>query len=355
MGMPATVSSAPSILRVGTDPDFVGTISEAARLAFPGTTVSACPTVDDALKVPADGVELIALCEPTAESVAKACAALDASRLPRWAVVVFAAAVNNIAGDSCTTVAREEWNVPQVARALRAAIGRRCLRRENTRLRGDLTTLGFRIAHDLRTPLGGVVTTTEMLKEILAEDAPDKAPLTQPILDSAEGLVRLIERVSFVTKATASVEPPARFSMMTPFWNAFQTLEAQIIRSGATLIEPKDWPMVRGHSNWLEVVWRNLLANAVEHGGRGMRIRAGWTAAGDENRFWVQDNGSVLPEKRATLFFPFHRLHESAAPRGLGLSMVQRLVELDGGKCGFEPLPEGGSVFFFTLPADAGA
>ena len=43
-------------------------------------------------------------------------------------------------------------------------------------------------------------------------------------------------------------------------------------------------------------------------------------------------------------------LHEPDAAHGLGLSIVQRLMELQGGHCGYEPRLEGGSRFYFTLP-----
>jgi signal transduction histidine kinase len=46
---------------------------------------------------------------------------------------------------------------------------------------GEMLTFGTRIRHDLRTPLGSVLTTAEMLREILGEDAPQDVPLIQPI------------------------------------------------------------------------------------------------------------------------------------------------------------------------------
>jgi light-regulated signal transduction histidine kinase (bacteriophytochrome) len=43
-------------------------------------------------------------------------------------------------------------------------------------------------------------------------------------------------------------------------------------------------------------------------------------------------------------------LSEAHACQGLGLVIVQRLMELPGGSCGFERRLEGGSSFYFTLP-----
>jgi signal transduction histidine kinase len=50
------------------------------------------------------------------------------------------------------------------------------------------------------------------------------------------------------------------------------------------------------------------------------------------------------------LFTPFHRLAEAGSMRGFGLSVVQRLTELLGGKYGYEPREGGGARFYFTLP-----
>jgi signal transduction histidine kinase len=70
-------------------------------------------------------------------------------------------------------------------------------------------------------------------------------------------------------------------------------------------------------------------------------------------RFWVRDNGfGLTPEEQERLFTPFERLHQVRAEgHGLGLSIVQRIVEKLGGQVGVESTVGQGSVFFFTLPS----
>jgi|GEM_PF-841338 Signal transduction histidine kinase len=351
----STASLISPVLRVGHDPEFAAVAAQAAQLAFPGVAVQAVASLDDAPAAGDRGEELLLLCNPDAETLERAQKTVDAGGLPRWAIVIFGAPPAIAGAEAAEVIAREDWRADLVERVLRCVLAQHRLRRENARLRGDMGTFGFRVAHDLRTPLGGIVTTTEMLREVLAEDAPQDVALTQPILDSTDGLVKLIERMSFVAKSAVSQEPARRFKMSHAFWAAFQRIEHALMKAGATLEQPKDWPEVVGHQAWMEVVWTNLLRNALQHGGAGVKIEAGWAASDGGWRFWLKDNGKVAPEKRGMLFHPFHRLHEMGAPRGLGLPIVRRLVELDGGRCGYADVPGGGSEFYFVLPSGAEA
>ena len=98
----------------------------------------------------------------------------------------------------------------------------------------------------------------------------------------------------------------------------------------------------------------NLLANALEHGKDEVRIELGFTALDKEIRFWISDHGEGVPaDKLHNLFQPFHLLHRTDARKGLGLSIVRRLVELQDGQCGYVPLSSGGSTFYFTLPSES--
>lgn len=339
----------PSILRVGADPTFATVVAQAAWLVSPQATVVDHPDLSAALAgEPTAAPQLLALCDPEPAALVRARTATDADGLPRWAVVVFGT-VASFPGAEPPLV-RAEWHAAQVAHAFWSALAQHRLRRENAQLRGEVAAFGVRVSHDLRTPLGAVLTTAEMVREVLADHSPRDAALLQPVIDSAGELSRLIERVSLLAKTIAAREPPRPLDMGTAFWDAYQQIESQLFKTGASLTQPSTWPTVTGRPAALETVWRNLLANAIQHGGRSVKIEAGWERAGGDLRFWLRDSGSVAPEKRPLLFFPFHRLHEPGAPRGLGLPIVRRLVELHGGRCGYEASSSaGGSIFYFTI------
>ena len=100
-------------------------------------------------------------------------------------------------------------------------------------------------------------------------------------------------------------------------------------------------------------VWVNLLSNAVKYGGDPLEVELGSTPQPDGTmQFWVRDNGPGLTvQEQARLFTPFEQLGRTGAGgHGLGLSIVQRIVEKLGGAVGVESELGQGSRFHFSLP-----
>jgi signal transduction histidine kinase len=134
------------------------------------------------------------------------------------------------------------------------------------------------------------------------------------------------------------------------------------------------WPTAMGHGPWVEEVWVNYISNALKYGGRPPRVELGFdtstaglgspqlqsssgaTTLSGKIRFWVRDNGPGLPpEAQAQLFTPFPRLERDRAEgHGLGLSIVQRIVDKLGGQVGVESKVGQGSTFTFTLTSMSG-
>jgi len=339
-------------LLVGLDAPTRAIARSAAGSVFSQVTIREFNTLEKALKseATASGGELLVLANPDNDSIAKVIEATDATGLRRWALV-FLGAATGVKG--AETVSPQECNEQLLARAFRSAVTQHQLLRENERIQGDLRTLAYRITHDLRTPLGGILSGGEALKEILAERDPSSVPLTKSLFDSADELAKLIARVSSLLKASVNSTVKKPVAMGEIIWSVLQRHERQLLKQGAVVTQPDSWPEVEAVATWLEVVWVNLMNNALQHGKAAAQIELGWSQNEQGFRFWISDNGDgIPPEQIEDLFQPFHLLHRSNAKKGLGLSIVQRLLELQGGQCGYEPSSSGGSVFYFTLPAE---
>jgi signal transduction histidine kinase len=322
---------------------------EAAQHAFPGKKITRLANLEAAVQgEPANSSQLLVLADANAAAVAGATQANDAGGLPRWAVVV----LGRQSPEFADTVPPADWNPPLLARAFRSALLQHELLCENLRLRGDLKTVARRVTHDLRTPLGCIQTTSFLLKDLDAASLNEMAGVIQ---QSSVEIAQLIDRVSFVLRASADPSTPGPVGMGALVAGVLRQLEGEIKAAGAVVTQPPSWPTVTGVAPWLQVIWWNLLSNAVRYGGPAARIRLAWKTDSSGWRFSVTDRGpGVAPDRVAGLFSAFDQLHGMQTP-GLGLSLTHRLVTLQKGTCGYETASKGGASFYFTLPATEAA
>lgn len=320
--------------------------------AFKGVHVVEAESVDEVLlKTPPLDREFMVLIEPTMPEIELAVKSGIEEGLARWPVVSLSSAVHST---GIEVIPAEDWHGPLLSQVFRAAVQKDELVRENARLRGDLWTMARRISHDLRTPLSGIFTTAELLKEILSEQSEEDAALTEPLVDSTQAVLKLIERVNQLTRATLETKVKEPVDMEQIAWAGRQGAERTAMKQAVQIKEPASWPSAQGVPAWLEVIWENLIMNAVTYAGKGKTVEIQWRDLANEVEFSVVDNGAGVPAaKIPNLFTPFEKLHQSHSVRGLGLSIVRRLVELQGGRCGYETAEGGGARFYFTLPKDS--
>lgn len=338
------------VLLVGLDDVAQAAAAKAVRAAFPAAVTTIVANTDEALKAGAPGgAELVIVAASDQNGVTRALTTLDEDGLPRWAVAIWGATEAEAPAESVPLASSASTET--TAASLQLALRMLRLRRESARLRGDMQTVASRVNHDLRTPLSPIYTSCEVLRLTLGPELPTHAPVLQSITNSVDELTAMIDRVSFVLKASVNPKPKAAVLMADVVFNTTGRLESRILGAKANMIQAKAWPEVKGVSVWIETMWYQLIANALQFGGAAPRFELGWDETAEEYRFWVRNDGKeVPPEKRVKFFQPFHQLHQTTASRGLGLSIVRRLADLQGGRCGYEALGADGSRFYFTLP-----
>lgn len=103
---------------------------------------------------------------------------------------------------------------------------------------------------------------------------------------------------------------------------------------------------VQGQAEWLRVLVRNLVDNAVRYTPPGGRLRVEVGRAGGHPRIAVADSGPGIPaEQREAVLRRFHRLGHSEQPgSGLGLSIVVRIAELHGARLSLESAADLGGL-----------
>jgi signal transduction histidine kinase len=218
----------------------------------------------------------------------------------------------------------------------------------------ELDAFAHTVAHDLKSPLSSIMGYADLLAEV------GEAMPKEELKENAELIVRGARKMSDIVenllllagvrKGQVELRPIDMASVVS---EARGRLARMIEDHKAEIILPEAWPVALGYGPWVEEVWANYLSNAIKYGGRPPRLELGATAGDDKAvRFWVRDNGpGISPENLSRLFMPFARIHQRQTEgHGLGLSIVQRIVEKLGGQVGVESELGRGSVFSFTLP-----
>lgn len=327
-----------SVISLGPASAFPPALGEAVHAAFPDAVATAVPDVAAAVAGPSSsGLEFLLIAPGEASGGTRPEDLLDTESLPRWAVLRF--------GGQDAALPVDGWSRAQLVPLLQEAAARHALSRDNARLRGELLTMARRVSHDLRTPLGGIIATADML----AETVPTASAAIKPVFTSTDEITKIIARTSFLLKAIAQPLPRKSLGMAAIVEETLLRLDRPIRQKQAAIHQPSSWPEVDGVAPWLELIWWNLLQNALQHTGPSPVISLGWEKETDHHRFWIRDSGpGITGTSPADVFSPFHLLHDSNASHGLGLSIVRRLAELQGGHCGYTP--GSGPTFHFTLP-----
>lgn len=229
----------------------------------------------------------------------------------------------------------------------------------------DAAGVAAQLGHELRTPLAGVISLTELV--LSSELGERQRRLLEMAEQSARRLLELVNHTLDLARLDAgALRPqPRGFLLHECLRDALQPLLAQAHAKGVSLqarLQPGLPARLRADDLRLRQVLANLVGNALKFTAQGqVRIdvqRDAATAQPPQRlrlRFSVTDTGcGIEPAAQARLFRPFAQTEQGAAEGGSGLGLVisQRLVHmLGGGGIEVESRVGIGSCFRFTIDA----
>ncbi len=221
------------------------------------------------------------------------------------------------------------------------------------------------MSHELRTPLNGIIGFSEFLHDERpgAINAKQKEYLND-ILMSGRHLLQLINDILDLSKVEAGRMEffPERFDAAKVVEEACIAISPLATQGGIQVEYPsagRPAPVDLDRQK-LKQVLLNLLSNAVKFTPTGGRVAIVHAVSADGFlEVSVEDSGiGIEPEHLGQLFVEFQQIDSGTSRRyggtGLGLALVKRIVELQGGAIGVQSQPGRGSVFTVRLPFEAG-
>jgi signal transduction histidine kinase len=203
------------------------------------------------------------------------------------------------------------------------------------------------ISHELRTPLAAIVGFSQLLTSGREVTVDEKDEMMQFIADEANQVAWVVEDL-LVTARTDSgllTIKSAPVDLTTEVRLAMKDVPGIPLEGDVS-----GWGVMADAGRLRHIV-RNILVNAVEHG--GVDRRAVVAKVGDDIVLEVRDSGPPMSgEDLERIFSPYETAHERpglTASVGLGLAVARRLAQLMGGDLTYEH--DGETVFRLALPA----
>jgi PAS domain S-box-containing protein len=218
----------------------------------------------------------------------------------------------------------------------------------------ELEAFAYTVSHDLRAPLRAINGFTKILIEDFAKDLPDEGNrICSVISENTRKMGQLIDDLLAFSRVGRSDINLSLIDMNRIIENVYLELTTQEQREKITFnVNPL--PTVMADNALMKQVWFNLISNAIKFSSKHANpiITIYYFMKDDHPIFTIKDNGSGFGMKYANkLFGVFQRLHSSKEYEGtgVGLAIVQRIIQRHGGAIWAESEINKGAQFYFTF------
>ena len=222
-------------------------------------------------------------------------------------------------------------------------------------LNSDLESFSYSVSHDLRAPIRAINGYTRILMEDYSDIfSADGAKVLNFIIINSRKMGELIDDLLAFSKLGRKQVTVSEIDMTALIKSVREELlfenEGKIPEFNLDVLPP-----TQGDQALIKQVWINLISNAIKYSKYKPQISIDIGAYQQDNHivYYVKDKGAGFDmEYYDKLFGVFQRLHSSLEfeGTGIGLAIVQKIVQRHNGKVWAESKLNEGSCFYFSLP-----
>ena len=218
-------------------------------------------------------------------------------------------------------------------------------------LRGDFISS---VSHEFKTPLASIQGFAKLLQdESISEE--DRREYTQVIIDETSRLAKLSTNILKLTKLEnqKTIGKKSKFLLDEQIRKIIVMLEPEWSRKNIELDIDLEEITYIGNEELMAQIWQNIINNAIKFTGNNGHIGVKLYRSEQCIVSKITDDGPCIPdEKRTKIFEKFYQGDHSRSTdgNGLGLALVQRVVELCNGSVWVENTAPTGVCFTVQLP-----
>lgn len=226
--------------------------------------------------------------------------------------------------------------------------------RRLTRVNAELDAFTYSVSHDLRAPLRAITGFSQLLERSLPEVSERTQHQLNRIRANVDKMSNLIDALLTFSRTGRQVPDQSRVDLVEVIQGSLRMYELQIDLCQA-IIQVDNLPVIVGDNRLLEVVFANLIDNAIKYRRLDTQLRISISGMQNEHvaMITIQDNGiGFAPRYQDKIFQVFQRLHTDNEHEGtgIGLSLVRKIVEAHRGRIWAEGQPDAGATFYIELP-----
>jgi signal transduction histidine kinase len=205
------------------------------------------------------------------------------------------------------------------------------------------------VSHDLKSPLRSIHSLITFIKEDNDNEFNEKtARYFALIQEKVEKMDHLIHGILTYSKIDNVKLVKEKIILMDLINSIIATI---FIPSHIVVIIKDELPILTADRFRMQQLFQNLISNAVNYNDKPNGIvEIGVQEEEHQYVFSIKDNGSGIEEEnKIKIFQMFQSFNKADKSTGIGLSIVRRIVENEGGKIWFDSEEEIGTTFYFTI------
>ncbi len=218
----------------------------------------------------------------------------------------------------------------------------------------ELEAFSYSVSHDLRAPLRAINGYSKILQEDYAEKLDDDAISSlQGILKNSKRMGELIDDLLAFSRLGRTEVKTSEINMTALVKSVRE--EEMLGNSNNIEFVVQELLSTKGQQVLIKQVWINLISNAIKYSRHNPKTRIEIGSYYKDNLviYYVKDNGVGFDmQYYDKLFGVFQRLHsqEEFEGTGIGLAIVQKIIQRHKGTVWAESKLNEGSCFYFSLP-----